>query len=128
MLGSEELLWHVFANLLNNAVKYRSRTGPSVICIEAVPEGDWVMVRVRDNGIGLTPTQLELVFERFYQASPSSEGAGVGLSICARAAAAMGGTVTLHSEGLGAGSTAVVMLALAEEQAAFATGERMAAG
>jgi len=117
VIGSEELLWHVFSNLLNNAVKYRSRSERCVIRIDAVREGDWAVVRLRDNGIGLTPGQLELVFERFYQASASSEGAGVGLSICARAVEAMGGTITLQSDGLGEGSTAVVRLALSEVRA-----------
>ena len=120
MLGSEELLWHVFSNLLNNAVKYRSRSGPCEIRVDAVREGPWAVVRLRDNGIGLTPEQLELVFERFYQASASSEGAGVGLSICARAVEAMGGTIALQSAGLGAGSTAVVRLALSRNPAAVA--------
>ena len=114
VLGSEDLLWHVFSNLLQNAVKYRNRPGRCVIRIDAVREGDWAVVRLRDNGIGLTPGELELVFERFYQASASSEGAGVGLSICVRAVEAMGGTITLQSDGLGEGSTAVVRLALSE--------------
>lgn len=114
VLGSEELLWHVFANLLNNAVKYRSRSRKCVIRIDAVREGDWVVVRMLDNGIGLTPDQIALVFERFYQASASSEGAGVGLSICARAVDAMNGTITIHSDGLGEGSTATVRLRLSE--------------
>lgn len=112
VLGSEELLWHVFANLLNNAVKYRSRSRRCLIRIAAAQEGDWAVVRVQDNGIGLTPAQLGMVFERFYQATASSEGAGVGLSICARAVEAMGGAITIQSDGLGAGSTAVVKLAL----------------
>jgi signal transduction histidine kinase len=118
VLGSEELLWHVFSNLLNNAVKYRSQPGRCVIGIDVEQEGDWAVVRLRDNGIGLTPAQLALVFERFYQASASSEGAGVGLSICARAVEAMGGTITLQSDGLGKGSTAEVRLALAEVRVA----------
>ena len=120
VLGSEELLWHIFSNLLNNAVKYRSRAARGVIRIDAGREGDWAVVRLRDNGIGLTPGQLELVFERFYQASASSEGAGVGLSICVKAAEAMGGTIELRSDGLGKGSTAVVRLPLANLQGAAA--------
>lgn len=120
VLGSEELLWHVFSNLLNNAVKYRSRSGGCLIRIDAVREGDWAVVRLRDNGIGLTPRQLELVFERFYQASASSEGVGVGLSICVRAVEAMGGSITLQSDGLGKGSTAAVRLPLADLQEAAA--------
>ncbi len=123
VLGSEELLWHVFSNLLNNAVKYRSRSGPCEIRIDAVREGDWAVVRVRDNGIGLTTEQLTLVFERFYQASAASEGAGVGLSICARAVAAMGGTITLQSDGPGAGCMAEVRLPLADSGDCSLAGE-----
>jgi signal transduction histidine kinase len=126
--GSEELLWHIFANLLSNALKYRSPSGPCVIRLDAAREGEWAVVRMCDNGIGLTPEQRALVFERFYQACSSSEGAGVGLSICARAAQAMGGAITIDSAGLGQGCTAVVRLALAVELTAAAPERITAAG
>jgi signal transduction histidine kinase len=115
VIGHAELLWHVFSNLLNNAVKYRRAGARSVIDIEVAHEEGWAEVRLRDTGIGLTPEQRARVFERFYQASPSSEGAGVGLSICARAVEGMGGTIGLESAGLGQGTTAVVRLPLAAE-------------
>jgi signal transduction histidine kinase len=83
---------------------------------------------MHDNGIGLTPEQRALVFERFYQASSSSEGAGVGLSICARAAQAMGGAITIDSEGLGKGCTAAVRLVPVAGEPPAATKRETAAG
>jgi signal transduction histidine kinase len=119
--GHEELLWHVFSNLLANALKYRGNGRTCEIRIEVAREDGCAVVRVRDNGIGLSPAQLARAFERFYQASASSEGAGVGLSICVKALEAMGGSIVLESGGLGAGVTAVVRLPLAESPEAAAS-------
>ncbi len=113
--GHEELLWHVFANLMNNALKYRRRDRPGTIEILAAVEEGSAVVRVRDDGIGMTAEQVARAFERFYQASAASEGVGVGLSICARALEAMGGSIALESRGLGEGTTAAVRLSLAPE-------------
>ena len=69
-------------------------------------------MRVADNGIGLAPEEQAQAFDRFYQASVSIEGSGVGLSICRSIVEGMGGTIALASPGRGGGLTATLTLPL----------------
>jgi two-component system CheB/CheR fusion protein len=107
-----EMLWHVLSNLVNNALKFASREGQRRLEIAAFRKGDRAVVRIADNGIGLSAEELERAFEHFYQASGSIEGSGVGLSICRSIMEGMGGTVTLESPGPGRGAVATVTLPL----------------
>jgi len=108
LIGDDEMLWHVFSNLVNNAIKFRRREGTPHIAVRAAVEGQRVVVRVEDDGIGLTAEELEKVFTRFYQSTASSEGSGVGLSICKRITEDLGGRIRMESPGKGQGSTVVV--------------------
>ncbi len=105
-------LTQVFSNLLNNACKFTKQKGR--IELTAVRDGDGVLVKVRDNGIGIAPEMLSKVFEMFTQISQSLErehsGLGIGLAIVQRLVEMHGGTVVAHSEGLGRGSEFVVRL------------------
>jgi PAS domain S-box-containing protein len=71
-------------NLINNAIKYSDK-GSSIVVDCDVRDGE-VLFRVRDEGPGIPPEKLELVFDRFLQLDGSdarrSGGAGLGLSIC----------------------------------------------
>lgn len=106
-----EMLWHVISNLVNNAVKFARRDGPRRLEATVARECDRVAVRIADNGIGLAPEELPRAFDRFYQASASIEGSGVGLSICRSIMEGMGGTVSLESQGRDQGAVATVTLA-----------------
>jgi PAS domain S-box-containing protein len=110
--ADREILWHVFSNLVNNAVKYR-REGRPHISVGMEIAGDRVRVRITDNGIGLTEKERSMAFERFYQASGSAEGIGLGLSISTNIVERFGGSLQLESEGRGRGATATVSLPLA---------------
>src|SRR5204863_9295190 len=76
-------LAQVFANLLNNAVKYTPRGGR--ISIGLSREGPRAVVRVRDSGIGIAPDHISQIFQLFAQVDQSLErgqgGLGVGLSL-----------------------------------------------
>jgi PAS domain S-box-containing protein len=99
-------LSQVFANLLNNASKY-SDPG-SQIELQAVAGDDAIEVVVRDSGIGLSGEQAHRIFELFIQADTAIErargGLGIGLTLVQRLVEMHGGTVSVHSEGLGRGS------------------------
>jgi PAS domain S-box-containing protein len=99
-------LSQVFANLLNNASKY-SDTG-SPIDIIATVDGEEVEVAIRDRGIGLSENQARDVFELFIQADNgigrACGGLGIGLTLVRQLVEMHGGTVSVHSEGLGHGS------------------------
>jgi len=107
-----EMLWHVVSNLVSNAVKFAARTGPRRLEATVSSEGGSAVMRIRDNGIGLAAEEASRVFDRFYRASSSIEGSGVGLSICRSIMEGMGGSVSLESPGRGQGAVATVALPL----------------
>jgi two-component system, OmpR family, sensor histidine kinase SenX3 len=113
VLGDERQLVSAVVNLLDNAVKY-SEPG-SVVEVEIESRGDrrWVVVSVRDQGIGIPARDLERIFERFYRVdrarSRETGGTGLGLSIVRHVATNHGGTVGVVSRE-GEGSTFTLRL------------------
>ncbi|MCW7537390.1 ATP-binding protein [Aquabacterium sp. A7-Y] len=107
-------LSQVFANLLNNAVKYTDPGGHIEVGLESL-EGE-VVVRVRDNGIGIAPEMQAAIFDMFMQVDKSLErgraGLGVGLTLAQQLVELHGGRITVRSAGLGQGSEFVVTLPL----------------
>jgi PAS domain S-box-containing protein len=105
-------LAQVFSNLLNNAAKYTKAGGQ--ISLTASEEGSDAVVRVRDNGIGISRDMLARVFEMFTQVDRSLErsqgGLGIGLTLVRRLIDVHDGTIDVHSEGDGQGSEFVVRL------------------
>jgi PAS domain S-box-containing protein len=106
----------VLVNLLTNAAKYTERGG--FITLLAQREGDQVVLRVRDNGVGIPPDLLPRVFDLFMQADGSSDnaarGLGIGLWIVRGLVEGHGGTVEALSDGPGRGSEFVVRLPITE--------------
>jgi signal transduction histidine kinase len=104
----------VVANLLNNAAKYTEAGG--TLKVTAWRDGESVMVAVRDNGIGIDRAMLDLIFERFVQErqalSRSQGGLGLGLTIARSMVVLHGGSIAVHSDGAGQGSTFTVRLPL----------------
>jgi signal transduction histidine kinase len=115
VLGDSEMLWHVFSNIINNAIKFHREDDPLRIAITAQAQDGEVLVQVSDNGIGLEETERQKLFTRFYQVSSANEGSGVGLAICRRIVEDQGGHINIDSEGLGKGVTVSVTLPLAGE-------------
>ncbi len=95
----------VITNLLSNAVKFTPSGGD--ILVQLTKEKDWLIIAVKDTGIGITPANLPHIFDRFYQADSSTtrpgEGTGIGLAHTQELVKIMGGTITVTSE-LGKGS------------------------
>jgi len=105
-------LTQIITNLLHNAVKYTERGGQ--IRLDAREDGAWVVLEVRDNGIGIPKDLMPRIFDLFTQADRSLEraqgGLGIGLTLVRNLVEIHGGAVTVHSEGEGQGSTFVVRL------------------
>ena len=104
-------LYHVFLNLLDNAIKY-SEPGDRVDIL--VGEDDsTVAVSVRDTGFGIPEEDLEQLFERFYRVSKdrsrATGGSGLGLAIAKEIVELHGGSLAVESE-IGIGSTFTVTL------------------
>jgi two-component system CheB/CheR fusion protein len=127
--GDLTRLVQVVGNLLNNAAKYTDEGGH--IWLEAAEEGEAV-IRVRDNGMGISADLLPHVFALFTQADRSLDrshgGLGIGLTLVRHLVEMHGGRVEARSEGPGRGSEFIVRLpALAPGSAAYAkeaVGER----
>ena len=112
--GDPVRLAQVVGNLLSNACKFTDERGRIWLTIDQ--EGEQAVVRVRDSGIGIAAHQLGTIFEMFAQADRSLErsrdGLGVGLTLVRSLAELHGGTVEVHSAGVGRGSEFVVRLPL----------------
>ena len=106
----------VFANLLNNAAKYTDPGGR--LMVKAERDGTDAVVRIEDNGIGITADMLPHVFDLFAQGQVSIEraqgGLGIGLTLVRMLLELHGGSVAAESPGTGQGSTFIVRLPLAE--------------
>jgi two-component system sensor histidine kinase SenX3 len=110
VLGSARQLTVAICNLVENAVVYSDPGARVVVAAhrQARPDDDYVEITVSDNGIGIPPTELERIFERFYRVdyarSRANGGTGLGLAIVKHVAATHGGEVSVWSQ-LGRGST-----------------------
>ena len=109
IVGDEGRLRQIALNLLANAVKFTHAGGVSLRAAVESGVGDEVTlhVEVRDTGIGIPDDKREQIFQPFAQADGSMTrqygGTGLGLSVCARLVAAMGGRIWFESTP-GAGS------------------------
>ena len=109
-------LEQVFSNLLGNASKYSGEGCEISLRAERAPgvEPPEVIISVRDDGMGIAPEMLPLVFDLFVQASRTLDraygGLGIGLTLVQRLVKLHGGSVEARSEGLGRGSEFIVRL------------------
>src|SRR6185503_15785195 len=83
--GDREKISQVFLNLLSNAVKFSSEGGEIALTVRKGKQG-FLIVEVRDTGIGIPVEDLEKIFDRFYRAHETGphadrEGSGIGLTI-----------------------------------------------
>jgi PAS domain S-box-containing protein len=110
--GDATRLEQVIVNLLTNAAKYTPPRGR--IEIVADREGMELVLRVRDNGIGIAPAMLSRVFDLFAQGDRALErapgGLGIGLTLVRKLVELHGGRVMVHSSGVGEGAEFVVRL------------------
>ena len=99
----------VFANLMDNAIKYTPTNG--TVEIEAHREPPFVVIRIRDTGIGISPEDLPRIWDRMYRGdkSRSQQGLGLGLSLVKAVIRAHGGQIEALSAP-GSGSVFTVYL------------------
>ncbi|MCU0759603.1 MAG: ATP-binding protein [Steroidobacteraceae bacterium] len=126
--GDSTRLVQVIGNLLSNAVRFTPAGGRITVRagLERGSDGtEEVVVRVRDDGIGIPPELLPRIFDPFVQGERSSGptgGLGIGLSLARQLAALHGGSLSATSGGRGHGSEFVLRLprAVAQPQAVVA--------
>jgi len=119
-LWDAHLIRRVVSNLISNALKYSPRGEPIEVELTRAAEGI-AQLEVRDHGMGLSTQEATSVFDRFVRADRARAegipGLGLGLYACRGIVAAHGGTIVLHSDGPGTGTTVVVALPIIEEDA-----------
>ncbi len=112
--GDADRLSQVMANLLTNAAKYTDPGG--IIDVAAARDGEEVVLRVHDSGMGISPELLPRIFDLFIQGERSLDrsqgGLGLGLCIVRSLVEQHGGRVSAESGGVGKGSEFCVRLPL----------------
>ena len=111
--GNGEDIQTAVVNLLDNAIKYSPPGAP--VEVQLAMENDaWIMLRVKDQGLGIPPAHLKRIFRRFYRvptrASLKRGGTGLGLFLVRSIARQHGGDATALSAGEGKGSTFCLQL------------------
>jgi PAS domain S-box-containing protein len=118
LVADRTRLVQVCTNLLNNAAKYTPPGGE--LLLEALVEDNAVLLRVRDNGIGIAPDLLPHMFDLFTQGERSPDraqgGLGLGLALVKSLVELHGGSVSAYSAGPGQGSEFTLRLPLSAQQ------------
>jgi len=97
----------LFDNLITNAIKFMDKKEKLLSFDAYIYSDKYLIVSVKDNGIGIEEKHLKKIFEEFYKADPSrhEHSSGLGLSICKRIVELHHGKIWAESPGLGKGST-----------------------
>jgi signal transduction histidine kinase len=111
VLGNEEQLYRLVANLITNAIQYTPPEGEVTVMLKR--EDRYAVIQVQDTGIGIAPQDQSHIFDRFYRVSSDRSrktgGSGLGLAIAKAIAQAHRGSIQVQSE-LGKGSIFTVRL------------------
>ena len=96
--GSEEIMGHLFLNLISNAIKYTPDGGSILVNLRNYSET--IIFSVIDSGIGMTADELKQIFNKFYQVdkSKTTKGLGFGLTIVSRIVELVEGKIKVESE------------------------------
>ena len=111
LFTDRRLLRMILQNLVDNALSYRQPERAPEIELSAELLPGCVVIRVKDNGLGIAPSHQPQIFESFYRLHDDTKipGTGLGLAICQRAVKRLDGSIELDSEP-GRGSTFTVRL------------------
>lgn len=111
--ADDDQLSQVWTNIVGNSIKFSPEQG--VIAVSLHANGRQAMVRITDQGIGISPEDQERIFERFFKADRSHSrkysGSGMGLAIVKQIVSLHGGTIRVESEP-GRGTSLIVSLPL----------------
>jgi two-component system phosphate regulon sensor histidine kinase PhoR len=95
---SRRKLRTIIYNLINNAIKFRSAERQPKIVVTTNKEGDFIVISVKDNGIGIDESKLEAIFSKYYRLENAIEGSGIGLYLVKEIVSNAGGKVLVESQ------------------------------
>ncbi len=100
VMGTQNQLVQIMTNLITNSIKYHRSGVPPIIRIGVGKENSWVVLNVKDNGLGIKPEYHEKIFEIFERLHSDDEipGTGVGLAIVKKAVGKLNGEIALKSK------------------------------
>lgn len=112
VVADADRLRQAMTKLLSNAVKFTPEDG--IVSVSTRRRDGGLEIEVRDTGVGIEPSKLPLVFERFQQADSSNarraNGLGLGLTLAQQLVELHGGRIAVRSDGAGRGSTFTIEL------------------
>ncbi len=109
LTADRDKLHQIAVNLISNAIRYTPERGHITVSVDEAPRdkypGDWVRLRVRDNGVGIAEEDRQRIFEPFLHAQPAKhhtsagpDSAGLGLYIASGLIALHGGLISVDSK------------------------------
>lgn len=112
--GDEELIFQIWINLIENAIKFSRKNGEIEIFLEE--KESCIEVQIKDHGVGMSEEEKKKIFTRFYQIdkSHSEEGSGLGLAIVKRIVELSNGNIEVISE-KEEGTTMIVRLPIEQQ-------------
>jgi len=108
--GDQLRLLEVFQNLIENAAKFMGDQPSLCIEISAELNGEMIVCKVKDNGIGIDPVYHARIFNLFERLNPKIDGTGIGMALVKRIIEAHGGAITVESNGDQQGSSFIFTL------------------
>jgi len=109
IIFSRRKITSIVFNLLSNAIKFKDPNRKLQILVKTERENNYIIVSVKDNGIGIEPDKQKAIFSKYYRLENAIEGSGIGLYLVKEIVENSGGKVELESE-LGKGSEFKVYL------------------
>ncbi len=77
--GDEDMMQHLWLNLLNNAIKFTPQNGEIKVSLRQ--DDDKITAVISDNGVGMSPEMTQRIFDKYYQGSSTTSGSGLGLGL-----------------------------------------------
>lgn len=100
LLANPDLLNIIFSNLITNAIKYSYEA--TTVFVTATEDQGMAHIQVKDQGIGIEPDKMEMIFDEFFRSRRAREmerdGTGLGLSIVEKAVEVLDGKIKVYSE------------------------------
>lgn len=95
---SRRKLRTIISNLITNAIKFKDAGRPPEIVITTKKEDNFVVISVKDNGIGIDESKLDAIFSKYYRVENAIEGSGLGLYLVKEIVSNAGGRILVKSQ------------------------------
>lgn len=95
---SRRKLRTIIYNLVNNSIKFKSPARQPKIVVTTNREDDYIIISVKDNGVGIEESKFEAIFSKYYRIENAIEGSGIGLYLVKEIVNNAGGKVVLESQ------------------------------